>query len=85
MYSAACRLSGRYKESQLQPQHNKISDWSPWEARCPCASRKDGRRQYFNCAVCLGDTKCVIQTNRLLFWAYHHLLCAKGCQFSKQL
>lgn len=49
------------------------------------ASRKHRTRHYFNWAGRLRDTENVTQTNRLLFWAYHHLPCTLGCRFSKQL
>lgn len=67
-----------------------ISPWKAWTGLLrrqgmPCASRKVNTRKYFNWTVCLTDNKNVIQTNRLLFWAYHHLLWTMGCQLSKQL
>jgi len=67
MHPAACRLSGRYKESEIQPQPMGSLYWFPFEARYTCASRKNGTRRHLHSAVCLVDTKGVVQTNRLLF------------------
>lgn len=38
MHPAACRLSGRYKESEIQPQPMGSLYWFPFEARYTCAS-----------------------------------------------